>query len=64
MVAGVPSKSLPPWLDTETPVAPASTALLASSMRVMPLTRNGPPHSWASQATSSQDGGGVAAHWA
>src|SRR5689334_9807353 len=42
MVAGVPSRSLPPWLDTDIAVAPASTARLASSMRVMPLTRNGP----------------------
>jgi hypothetical protein len=62
IVAGVPSRSLPPWLDTEIAVAPASAARFASSMRVMPLTMNGPPHCPASQRTSSQAGSGEAAH--
>src|SRR6476659_8353145 len=38
IVAGVPSRSLPPWLDTEIAVTPASAARLASSTRVTPLT--------------------------
>src|SRR5215831_1575969 len=57
MVAGVPSRLFPPWLETEIAVTPASTARLASSIRVTPLSMNGPPHCDRSQATSSQDGG-------
>jgi hypothetical protein len=59
IAAGVPSRLLPPWLDTEMAVAPASTARRASSGRMMPLTRNSPPHLSASQAMSSQAGGGT-----
>ena len=62
MVAGVPSRLLPPWLDTEIAVTPASTARLASSMRVTPLSMNGPPHCSRSQATSSHEGGAEAIH--
>lgn len=61
-VAGVVSRLLPPWLDTEIAVTPASTARLASSTRVTPLSRKGPPHSLRSQATSSQVGGVVCIH--
>src|SRR5512133_2109499 len=43
MAAGVPSRLLPPWLDTDRAVTPASTARLASSTRQMPLIMNGPP---------------------
>ena len=60
--AGVQSRLLPPWLDTWIAVAPASTARLASSTRVMPLTQNGPSHCSRSQATSAQVGGGVNIH--
>src|SRR3984885_12635621 len=42
IVAGVPSRLLPPWLDTEIAVTPASTARLASSPLVTPLRRNDP----------------------
>ena len=38
---------------------PASTARLASSIRVTPLSMNAPSHCSRSQATSSQLGGGV-----
>src|SRR5579871_3843928 len=62
MVAGVPSRLLPPWLDTEIAETPASTARLASSTRVMPLTMNGPSHCERSQATSSQVAGAVCIH--
>ena len=60
--AGVPSRLLPPWLDTEIAETPASTARFASSTRITPLSMNGPPHSSRSQAMSSQVGGGVPIH--
>jgi DNA-binding CsgD family transcriptional regulator len=60
--AGVPSRLLPPWLDTEIAVAPAPTARRASAARITPLTMNGPPHRSRSQAMSSQAGGGTVAH--
>ena len=60
--AGVESRLLPPWLETEIAVTPASTARLASSMRVTPFSMNGPPHCSRSQATSSHVGGGVYIH--
>src|SRR6185437_11682440 len=60
--AGVPSRLLPPWLDTEIAETPASTACLASSTRITPLSMNGPPHSSLSQAISSHVGGGVPIH--
>ena len=41
IVAGVPSRLLPPWLDTEIAVTPASTARRASSTRHTPLSMNG-----------------------
>ena len=63
MVAGVESRLLPPWLDTEIAVAPMSTARRASSGRVMPLIMNGPPHCSRSQARSSQVGGAEPIHW-
>ena len=63
IVAGVPSRLLPPWLDTEIALTPASTARRASSARITPLSRNGPSHCARSQATSSHDGGGVCIHW-
>ena len=56
MVAGVPSRLLPPWFDTEMALTPASTARLASSTRVTPLSMNAPPHCSRIQATSSQEG--------
>ena len=66
IVAGVPSRLLPPWLDTEIAVTPASTARRASSTRHTPLSMNGPPSSCAHcsriHATSSHDGGGVVIH--
>ncbi len=62
IVAGVLSRLLPPWLDTEIAVTPASTARLASSTRVTPLSMNGPPHCSRNQATSSQVGSGVCIH--
>ena len=62
MVPGVPSRLLPPWLETEMASTPMSTARLASSTRVTPLSMNGPSHWSRSQATSSHDGGGVAIH--
>ena len=62
MDAGVPSRLLPPWLDTEMAETPASTARLASSTRITPLSMNGPPHSSRSQAMSSHVGGGVPIH--
>ncbi len=40
--AGVPSRLLPPWLDTEIAVTPASTARRASSIRHTPFSMNGP----------------------
>ncbi|GAA2882287.1 hypothetical protein GCM10020220_085740 [Nonomuraea rubra] len=62
MLAGMPSRLLPPWLDTEIAVAPAATARRASSSRLMPLTMNGPPHRSRIHSTSSQVGGGVCIH--
>ena len=62
MVAGVPSRLLPPWLDTEIAVTPASTARLASSTRQTPLSMNGPPHSLRIHSTSSHVGGVVVIH--
>ena len=62
MVAGVPSRLLPPWLDTEMAVSPASTARRASSTRLTPLSMTGPPHCAASQAMSSQPGSGDCIH--
>ncbi len=62
IVAGVPSRLLPPWLDTEIALTPASTARFASSTRITPLSRNGPPHCSRSQARSAQLGGGVCIH--
>jgi hypothetical protein len=67
IAAGVPSRLLPPWLETEMAWAPASRARRASSMRQTPLSMNGlPPLIWAHcsriHATSSQDGGGVVIH--
>src|SRR6202012_799502 len=62
IVAGVPSRLLPPWLETEIALTPDCTARRASSTRVTPLSMNGPSHSLRSQATSSQDGGGVCIH--
>jgi hypothetical protein len=62
IVAGVPSRLFPPWLDTEIAETPASTARLASSILVTPLSMNGPSHWARSQATSSQDGGAVCIH--
>jgi len=49
IVAGVPSRLLPPWFDTEMAVAPMSTARRASSIRITPFSMNGPPHSSRSQ---------------
>ena len=40
--AGVPSRLLPPWLETEMAVKPASIALRASSTRMTPLSIIGP----------------------
>src|SRR3546814_9439001 len=60
IAAGVPSRLLPPWLETESPETPASTARLASSMRHTPLSRNGLPpeiccHCSRIQATSRSE---------
>ena len=60
--AGVVSRLLPPWLDTEMAATPASTARRASSTRPTPLSMTGPPHSAQSQATSSHVGSGVCIH--
>ena len=60
--AGVPSRLLPPWFDTEMAVAPMSTARRASSTRMTPFSMKGPPHSSRSQRSSSHDGGGVIIH--
>ncbi len=58
IAAGVPSRLLPPWLDTEIASTPASTARRASSTRQTPLSMNGVPlirpHCSRIQATSSQ----------
>ena len=54
--AGVPSRLLPPWLETEIAVTPASTARSASSTRITPLSMNGPSHCSRSQRTSSHVG--------
>ncbi|HYC81133.1 MAG TPA: hypothetical protein VEB65_05065 [Solirubrobacterales bacterium] len=54
IVAGVPSRLLPPWLETEIASQPMSTARRASSGRVTPLSMNGPPHAARSQARSSK----------
>ena len=66
IAAGVPSRLLPPWLETDSAVTPASTARSASSTRHTPLSMNGIPLIWVHcsriQATSSQDGGGVVIH--
>ena len=56
MDAGVPSRLLPPWLETEIAVTPASTARSASSTRITPLSMNGPSHCSRSQRTSSHVG--------
>ncbi len=58
----MPSRLFPPWLDTEIAVTPASTARLASSTRMTPLSMNSPPHCSRSQATSSQVGIGDCIH--
>src|SRR5215469_936295 len=62
IVAGVPSTLLPPWLETEIPVTPASTARFASSTLLTPLRRNGAGHCSRSHATSAQVGGAVPIH--
>jgi DNA-binding CsgD family transcriptional regulator len=62
IAAGVPSRLLPPWLDTEIAVAPAPTARRASSGRMTPLTMKGPSHRSRNQAMSSQAGGGTVVH--
>src|SRR3954454_4963677 len=62
MAAGVPSRLLPPWLDTEIAVQPASTARLASSTRMTPLSMKGPPHSSRIHLMSSHVAGGVPIH--
>ncbi len=62
MVAGVPSRLLPPWFDTEMAVAPMSTARRASSTRMRPFSMNGPPHSSRSHCRSLHDAGGVVIH--
>ena len=66
IAAGVPSRLLPPWLETEIAATPASTARRASSTRQTPLSMNGIPLICAQvsriHATSSQDGGGVVIH--
>ncbi len=49
-------------VETEIAVTPASTARLASSTRITPLSRNGPPHCSRSHAMSCQAGGGVCIH--
>lgn len=59
----MPSRLLPPWFDTEIAEQPASSARLASSTRMTPLSMNGPPHCSRSQATSSHVGSGVPIHW-
>jgi hypothetical protein len=41
IAAGAVSSCRPPWLDTTTPAAPASTARTASSGRTIPLTKTG-----------------------
>ncbi|SKS20389.1 Uncharacterised protein [Mycobacteroides abscessus subsp. abscessus] len=53
---------LPPWFDTEIAETPQSTARLASSMRITPLSMNGPSHCSRIQRTSSQVGAGVPIH--
>src|ERR1700733_16202008 len=60
--AGVPSRLFPPWFDTQIAETPASTALLASSTRITPLSMNRPPPTSRNQAMSSQVGGGVLIH--
>jgi hypothetical protein len=60
--AGVPSRLLPPWLDTEIAVTPASTARRASSGCMIPLIMKGPPHSSRIQAMSCHVGSGVPIH--
>jgi len=66
IAAGVPSRLLPPWLETDSASTPASTARSASSTRPTPLSTNGVPDSWchtsAIHATSSHCGGGVVIH--
>src|SRR5260370_34031809 len=44
MEAGTPSRSLPPWLDTEMAAAPMPPARRASSGSMRPLTSDGPRH--------------------
>ncbi len=63
MAAGVESRLLPPWFDTEIAVAPMSAARRASSGRVIPLIMNGPAHCRRSQARSSQVAGAEVIHW-
>src|SRR3546814_14644446 len=67
IAAGVPSRLLPPWLETESPETPASTARLASSMRHPPLTRNCLPPTICCdcsrrKATPAHEGGRVGLH--
>jgi hypothetical protein len=52
--AGVPSSWRPPWLETITPVAPASRARRASPAVSRPLIKSGPSQRSASHAASSQ----------
>ncbi len=67
IVAGVPSRLLPPWLLTEIASTPTSTARSASSTRQMPLSmkafrrslaRSGPstrrPATWLAQSSSTR----------
>src|SRR5260370_2795046 len=63
MEAGTPSRSLPPWLDTEMAVAPMPAARRASSGRMTPLTMHGPPHCPRTQPIFAHDGCGVSIHF-
>jgi len=64
MVAGVESRLLPPWLDTEMAVAPIvdGPGARRTGRVVMPLIMNGPPHCSRSQARSFQVGGAEPIH--
>jgi hypothetical protein len=57
-----PVQVIAPWLETEIALKPASTARLASSTRITPLSMNGPSYVRRSQRRSSQLGGGVIIH--
>ena len=59
---GVESRLLPPCVETEIAVTPASTARRASSGRQTPFSMKGPSHCSRSQAMSSQRAGGVVIH--